>query len=118
MLSPYVPVLMAMVVGFGLLGVVTSLSLLVGPKNPNPAKLDVYECGVPVVGTARTRLSVKFYLVAILFILFDIESIFMYLWGVAFNFLGWFGVIEIAIFVGILLLGYIYILKRGALSWD
>jgi NADH-quinone oxidoreductase subunit A len=70
------------------------------------------------VGTARQRLSVKFYLTAILFILFDIETIFLYLWAVLFDQLQWFGIIEVALFVGTLVVGYIYILRRGALNWD
>jgi NADH-quinone oxidoreductase subunit A len=73
---------------------------------------------VTPVGTARQRLSVKFYLTAILFILFDIETIFLYLWAVLFDQLQWFGIIEVALFVGTLVVGYIYILRRGALNWD
>ena len=116
--SPYFPILFATVAGLLVVGGATAASFLLGPKKPNDAKLDVYECGVPVVGTARQRLSVKFYLTAILFILFDIETVFLYLWASAFDFLGWFGVVEVGIFASTLLLGYVYILKRGALTWD
>ena len=73
---------------------------------------------MPLVGTARQKLSVKFYLTAILFILFDIETIFLYLFASAFDFLGWFGLIEAGLFAATLFTGYVYILKRGALEWD
>jgi NADH-quinone oxidoreductase subunit A len=116
--SPYLPVLLAAVIGFLIAGGATVASLFLGPKKPNDAKLDVYECGVPVVGTARQRLSVKFYLTAILFILFDIETVFLYLWATAFDFLGWFGVIEVGLFVATLVVGYVYVIRRGALDWE
>lgn len=116
--SPYLPIMIALAVALAITAGASALSLFLGPRKPNPAKLDVYECGVPVVGSARQRLSVKFYLTAILFILFDIETVFMYLWAVSFDFLGWFGVIEVGLFVAILVAGYVYILKRGALTWD
>jgi NADH-quinone oxidoreductase subunit A len=117
-LSPYFPILFAALAAILIAGGATAASFFLGPKKPNEAKLDVYECGVPVVGSARQRLSVKFYLTAILFILFDIETVFLYLWASAFDFLGWFGVVEVALFVSTLVVGYVYILKRGALSWE
>jgi NADH-quinone oxidoreductase subunit A len=117
-INPYLPILIAFALGLLIAGGATIASFLLGPKKPNPAKLDVYECGVTPVGTARQRLSVKFYLTAILFILFDIETIFLYLWAVLFDELKWFGIIEVALFVGTLIVGYIYILRRGALNWD
>lgn len=116
-LNPYLPILIALAVAFVITAAATGLSFALGPKKPTAVKLDVYECGIPVT-EARQKLSVKFYLTAILFILFDIETIFMYLWAVAFGYLGWFGVIEVGIFVAILAVGYVYILKRGALNWD
>jgi NADH-quinone oxidoreductase subunit A len=117
-INPYFPILIAFVLGLLIAGGATIASFLLGPKKPNPAKLDVYECGVPVVGTARQRLSVKFYLTAILFILFDIETVFLYLWAVLFDELQWFGIVEVGLFVGTLIVGYVYILRRGALDWD
>lgn len=116
--SPYFPILFAGILGLLIAGGAVAASFVLGPKKPNPAKLDVYECGVPVIGTARQRLSVKFYLTAILFILFDIETVFLYLWASAFDVLGWFGIIEVGLFLATLLAGYVYILKRGALNWD
>lgn len=117
-LNPYLPILFGFLICAAIAGGVSALSLSIGPKNPNPAKLEVYECGIPVVRSARQKLSVKFYLTAIIFILFDIETIFMYLWAAIFEHLGWFGIIEIFIFVGTLVVGYLYVLKRGALNWE
>ena len=103
-----------LVLGLG----VSGMSLLLGPKKPNTRKLEVYECGLPVTSSAEQRFSIKFYLTAILFILFDIETIFMYLWSTAFDYLGWFGIVEVGIFIATLTVGYIYVLRRGALRWD
>ncbi len=117
-LNPYFVILI--ILGFGLiLGLgVSAVSFFLGPKKPNKKKLEAYECGLPITSSAENRLSVKFYLVAILFILFDIETIFLYLWSVAFDFLKWFGIIEVGLFVLTLVVGYIYVLKRGAFRWD
>lgn len=117
-LSPYFVIFVVLTIGLVLGLGVSGISFLLGPKKPNTSKLEVYECGLPVTSTAEHRFSIKFYLTAILFILFDIETIFMYLWSVMFDSLGWFGVIEIGIFVLTLLVGYIFVLKRGALRWD
>jgi NADH-quinone oxidoreductase subunit A len=102
----------------GISAVLIALSSLVGPKKPDPRKLSPYECGMAPIGGARVRFSVKFYLVAMLFILFDVEAIFLYPWAVVHRHLGWFGLIEMAIFVLVLVVGYIYIWKRGAFEWD
>ena len=96
-------------------GIVSKLLRL---NKPSVEKLEPYECGMQPVGGARVRFSIKFYLVAMLFILFDIEAIFFYPWAVVHRWLGWFGLIEMGIFVGILLVGYIYIWKRGAFQWE
>jgi NADH-quinone oxidoreductase subunit A len=117
-LSPYLPILLAAIVAFAIGGGVTVASLFLGPKKPNSAKLDVYECGIPVKTSAHQKISVKFYLTAILFILFDIEVIFLYLWASSFDYLGWFGLVEVGLFIGTLVAGYLYVLKRGALVWD
>lgn len=87
-------------------------------QKPGGQKLEAYECGMTPVGSARTRFSIKFYLVAMLFILFDIEAIFLYPWVVVHRWLGLFGLIEIGIFLVILLAGYVYLLKRGAFRWE
>ncbi|HEY2824881.1 MAG TPA: NADH-quinone oxidoreductase subunit A [Gemmatimonadales bacterium] len=95
-----------------------ALSHFVSPQRPTPLKASPYESGMPPIGDAHERFSVKFYLVAMLFILFDIETVFMIPWGVAFRKLGLFGLIEMVVFILILLVGYVYAWKRGALEWD
>jgi NADH-quinone oxidoreductase subunit A len=117
-MNPYVPVLVILVfsVLFGL--AVSIASMILGPKKYNETKYGVYECGLPLVTSARERMSVKFYLTAILFILFDIETVFLFLWAKTFHKLGWFGLVEVVIFIAILVAGYVYVLKRGALEWD
>lgn len=94
------------------------VSKLLRTSKPSAEKLEPYECGMEPVGGARVRFSIKFYMVAMLFILFDIEAIFFYPWAVVHRWLGWFGLIEMGIFVAILLVGYIYIWKRGAFTWE
>ncbi len=114
----YLPILvmLVVVVGFATAGLI--VSALVGPRRPTPAKLAPYESGMPPIGSARRRFSIKFYLTAVLFILFDIEIIFFYPWAVLFRQLGWFGLMEMGIFILVLLLGYIYVLRKGGFDWD
>jgi NADH-quinone oxidoreductase subunit A len=94
------------------------LSYLFGKRIPSKEKLSAYECGVDPVGDARGRFSVKFYLIAILFIIFDIEVVFLYPWAVIYRKLQLFGLIEMGIFLVILLVGYFYMIKKGALKWE
>lgn len=94
------------------------LSWYLGPRKYNKVKHETYECGVPMVGNARDKMSVKFYLTAILFILFDIETVFLYLWARTFHSLGWFGVTEVILFIVVLVVGYIFVLRKHALEWD
>lgn len=117
-MNPYVPILLMILAAAGLAAAMIALSSLLGPKKPDPRKLAPYECGMTPIGGARVRFSVKFYLVAMLFILFDVEAIFFYPWAVVHRHLGWFGLIEMAIFAGVLAVGYLYIWKRGAFVWD
>jgi NADH-quinone oxidoreductase subunit A len=93
------------------------LSHLVRPGNPTPEKIAPYECGMPAVGDARERQSIKFYLVAISFLLFDIEVAFVYPWAMALRELGWNGFALMAIFFAILLVGYVYEWRKGVLDW-
>jgi len=116
--NPYLPVLVVLVFGILLGAILSALSFFMGPKRYTKEKYDPYECGVPLVTTAAERMSVKFYLTAILFILFDIETIFLYLWAVSFHKLGWFGLFEVLVFMIILVAGYIFVLRRRALEWD
>lgn len=94
------------------------ISFLLGLQHPNRTKQNPYECGITPTGSARVRFSIKFYLVAMLFILFDIEAVFLYPWAVTHRWLGWFGMMEMGVFVVILMVGYVYIWKRGAFQWE
>jgi NADH-quinone oxidoreductase subunit A len=102
--------------GFGAGSIV--LSGFLGPRKPTPEKLAPYECGMPPVSDARERHPVKFYLVAMIFLLFDIEVAFLYPWAVAIRDLRWVGFAQILIFFAVLLSGYVYIWRKGALNWD
>ena len=102
-------------VGFGIVSVV--ISRFLGPRNPTPEKLAAYECGMPPVGDARERQSVKFYLIAMIFLLFDIEVAFLYPWAMALRDLGWAGFVQVVLFMALLLAGYIYVWRKDVLDW-
>src|ERR1700759_3270893 len=117
----YIPILILMGVGAAVGGIVLILSSLLGPKLPNRMKDQPFECGVPPVGDARHRFPVRFYLVAILFLLFDVEAIFFFPWAVVFKkylSINSFILVEMAAFVATLLVGYWYVLRKGALEWE
>jgi NADH-quinone oxidoreductase subunit A len=117
MIASYIPVA-AMMIVVGLFSVVVIvLSRLLGRKQETREKIMAYECGNDPVGDARMRFSVKFYIVAVLFILFDIEAVFLYPWAVIYRRLGIFGLVEMGIFLVILFLGFIYVWRKGALEW-
>src|SRR5438094_4216035 len=118
MLEQYVPIgiMLLFAVAFGV--VMSKASEWLGPKNPTDVKLSTYESGMEPIRNARERVSVKYYMVAMLFIIFDIEVVFLYPWAVNFRFLGLFGLIEMVVFIGILMLGYLYLWKKGALEWE
>ncbi len=116
--DPYVSVLLLLVIAVVLAVAFVFLSQALGPKRYDPVKYSVYECGVDPITPASVRFSVKFYLIALLFILFDLEAAFIYPWAVIFRELGVFGFIEMAIFIAILLAGLIYAWKKGALEWQ
>lgn len=117
-LENYIPIFV-MIAGGVLFGFVTvKLNELLGPKRPNEVKLSTYESGMEPVRTARERFSVKFYMVAMLFIIFDIEVVFLYPWAVSFKKLGMIGFISMTTFILILLAGYYYVLRKGVLRWD
>ena len=116
-MNPYLPVVAIIIVGIGLGGILSAMSHFIGPRRYNKIKAEAYECGVPMVHSGREKMSVKFYLTAILFILFDIETVFLYLWAKTFGDLGWFGFIEIMVFMVILVAGYVFVIKEGALEW-
>ena len=118
MLGAYLPILLLVIVAvlFGLVSLV--FSTLIGVKKPSSVKLAPYESGCEPVGTARERFSIKFYLIAMLFILFDIEAVFLYPWAILYKKLGVFGLVEMGLFILILFVGYIYVWKKGALEWE
>ena len=117
MTSPYLPLLIYFLVVAAVAAAILGLSAWVGVKRPSQAKLSPYECGSPPVGDAQERFSVSFYLVAMLFILFDVEAVFLYPWAVVFKSLKWFGFVEMLLYIAVLLAGYVYIWKKGALDW-
>ena len=117
MTSPYLPLLIYFLVVAAVAAAILGLSAWVGVKRPSQAKLSPYECGSPPVGNARERFSVSFYLVAMLFILFDVEAVFLYPWAVIYKSLKWFGFFEMLLYIAVLLAGYVYIWKKGALDW-
>lgn len=118
MAHPYFPV----VVIFLFAGLVTGALLLIaegiGPKRSSPVKAEPFESGNPPKGDARIRFSVQFYLVAMLFLIFDIEVVFLYPWAVLFRRLGFFGLVEMGIFLFVLVIGFVYVWRRGALEWE
>ena len=87
------------------------------PSAPSLTKLEAYECGIKAASDSRGRYTVRFYIIAILFVIFDVETIFLYPWAVRYRSLGWFGVAEVAVFLAILVVGYIWAYKKGALEW-
>lgn len=122
-MSPYIPLLMLFVIGIVLSGGFVLISRFIGKGRATPEKMTPYECGLDPVGGPRQRFSVKFYLVAMLFILFDIEVVFLYPWAKLFNEfnqngLGTLIFVEMVIFLGVLGLGLVYVWKRGALEWS
>jgi NADH-quinone oxidoreductase subunit A len=118
MLQSYVPILILMALSLGQALVIVALSQLASPLRPTPVKAAPYESGILPLGGTRERFSVKFYLVAILFIVFDLETVFLIPWAVAMRELGWSGFGAASIFVAILTVGLIYEWKRGGLRWD
>jgi len=118
MLQNYVPILILLLVaaGFGLGAV--AISSVLGPRRPDAEKLSTYECGMTVEPGGRRPFDVKYYLVAMAFLVFDVEVVFLYPWAVKFRALGLFGLVEMLIFLLILLVGYAYIWRKGVLEWE
>jgi NADH-quinone oxidoreductase subunit A len=117
-LMQYAPVALMFVVAAGFVGVTMLATHLLGPKRKTKIKLESFECGIEPKGNARIPFNIKYFLVAILFVLFDIEVIFMYPWAVNFKELGVAGFWEMVVFIGVLLIGFFYIRKKGALTWE
>jgi NADH-quinone oxidoreductase subunit A len=116
--SDYLPILIQLIVaaGFGVGTII--ITHIIGPKVRTEHKLGAFESGIEVIGNARQPFSIKYFMVAILFVIFDIEVIFMYPWAVNFREFGLQGLIEMFVFMGLLLLGFIYVVKKKALEWD
>ena len=113
----FLPILIRIGLGVGFAAGNVLLSQFVGPRKPTPEKSAPYECGMPPVGDARERQSVKFYLVAMIFLLFDIEVAFLYPWAMALRDLGWNGFVQVVVFMTLLLAGYVYVWRKGVLDW-
>jgi len=118
-LSPYFPLLVVLLLAGALGAVVSVMSAILGPKRPSAIKSTIFEAGSePSPGSARQRFAVKFYVVALLFIVFDVETVFLYPWAVNFKKLGWFGYAEMLVFALTLVIGLAYVWKKGALEWE
>jgi len=118
MLQEYLPIAVLLILATGLAGLVIIIGHLFGPRKPTQRKSMPYESGMRPIGPGTRRLPVRFYLIAVLFILFDIEVVFFFPWAVVFKQLGLFGLVEMLIFIVILLVGYVYAWKKGALEWE
>jgi NADH-quinone oxidoreductase subunit A len=117
-LSPYLPIAVVLLLAGGMAMLINFGTALLGPKRLSAVKLQSFECGSETIGNARQRFAVKFYVVALLFIVFDVEAVFLYPWAVNFQALGWFGYTEMAIFAATLVVGLVYVWKKGALNWE
>ena len=113
----YLPLLLHLLAAAVVASAIVILSWLLGKRRPTPAKMSPYECGMVPVGDARERFSVKFYLVAMLFILFDVEAVFLYPWAVILRDLKMFGFWEMLVYIAIILVGFFYVWKKGVLDW-
>jgi NADH-quinone oxidoreductase subunit A len=118
MLIDYMPIIIILTLATGLALIVVLLGAVFGPRRPTKRKSAPYESGMVPYGPGTRRLSVRYYLIAVLFILFDIETVFFLPWAVVYRQLGMFGLIEMLIFMGVLIIGFVYAWKKGALEWE
>lgn len=117
-LADYFPIMVFLVIALGLSLMMVAASLLVGKRNPDKDKLAAYECGFDAFGDAHRKFDVRFYLVAILFIIFDLEIAFLFPWAVSLSDVGMFGFWSMMLFLGVLTVGFVYEWKKGALDWE
>lgn len=117
-IEQYLPIGLMFLFALGFVVVTMAATHLLGPKRKSQVKLEAFECGIESKGNARIPFNIKYFLVAILFVLFDVEVIFMYPWAVNFKDLGLLGFIEMVTFMLLLLVGFFYLLKKGALKWE
>jgi NADH-quinone oxidoreductase subunit A len=113
----YIPFFLFLAFAFAFPVVTILAARLIRPSTPSPAKLEAYECGIKAASNSRGRYTVRFYIVAILFVIFDVETVLLFPWAVRYRALGWFGVAEVFVFLGILVVGYIWAYRKGALEW-
>ena len=118
MLQNYLPILIFLAVAGGFGVVLLSLGWVLGPRRPDAEKASPYECGFEAFEDSRTKFDVRYYLVAILFIIFDLEIAFLFPWAVSLDAIGGFGLLSMAVFLGVLVVGFVYEWKKGALEWD
>lgn len=113
----YLPLFLFLVVAILFPVVTIAVAKVIRPSTPSLTKLEAYECGIKAASDSRGRYTVRFYIIAILFVVFDVEAVFLYPWAVKYKALGWFGVGEVAVFLIFLVVGYIWAYKKGALDW-
>ena len=118
MLYEYIPILLILIFAIGLACIMLGLSASLGPKKEAKGKLEAYESGIAATGDTRGKFSIKYYLVGALFILFDVEAVFLFAWAVVFKDLGMLAFIEIIVFLIVIMAGYFYVVKKGALDWE
>jgi NADH-quinone oxidoreductase subunit A len=116
--AQYLPILIFLGIAFVVAGAAIGLSFIIAKQKPDPEKLSAYECGFPAFGDARAKFDVRFYLISILFIIFDLEVAFLFPWAVAFGKLGATGFWSMVVFLAVLTVGFAYEWKKGALEWD
>lgn len=114
----YIPIAIQTIIALGFVGAGLGAAAWLGPKRAGKVKDENFECGIEQYGNARSPFSVKYFLIAILFVLFDVEVIFLYPWAVNFKTLGLPGLVEMFLFIGFVLAGFYYVIKKGALKWD
>ncbi len=118
MLENYLPILIFLGIGLAIGAIALAMGAMIGPRRPDPAKDSPYECGFEAFENARMKFDVRYYLVAILFILFDLEIAFLFPWAVALHGIGLVGLLAMALFLAVLVVGFIYEWKKGALEWE
>jgi NADH-quinone oxidoreductase subunit A len=118
MLTEFGRVFLFMIVGAVFVAIGMLVALILRPNRPYPSKLTTYECGEPPIGDTRIRFNIRFYVVALIFLIFEVEVVFLFPWATVYKNLGWFAFVEMLVFLGILLVGYAYVWRKGDLDWD